>query len=73
MVTLPNPTEMGEAESWRMGATPLPDSEAITDGFGELFASVSVPENEVAEVGRKLTVKGTLAPGAIVRGDTSPE
>jgi hypothetical protein len=67
VATSPNPSAVGTTESCRAAATPDPDSEAVKIGVAELLATFRVPENEVAEVGAKLTVNAALAPGAMVR------
>ena len=70
---LPKLSEVGDAESWRACATPVPVTETAIDGVPELFASVSVPERIPDVVGAKLTAQDELAPGAIVRGRVRPE
>lgn len=73
VVTLPKLSEVGEAEIWRTCATPVPDSGTDTDAVGELFPSVSVPENVPAAVGAKLTVHAAEPPAATVSGTVRPD
>ena len=73
VATLPKLSDVGEAESCRTWATPVPDKDTARDEVGELLTSVSVPENVPAAVGAKLTVKGEEVPGETVRGRLRPE
>jgi len=73
VATLPKLSEAGETPSCRICATPVPPRATLTDGVGELFASVSVPEKVPAEVGAKLTVKEDEPPAAMLSGNVNPE
>jgi len=71
--TLPKLSEVAEEDNCSVCATPVPDRAKAADGVGELFASVSVPENAPAAEGSKLTVKEDDAPAEIVSGSVNPE
>ena len=73
VVTLPKFKELGEADTCRVCATPVPDNATDNEGVAELFVSVSAPETEPAALGSKLTVQDELPPGKIVSGSVSPE
>src|SRR5215469_8553485 len=66
-------SEVGEAESARMGDTLVPESGMFSEEGDALLESVRVAEKVVADVGVKPTVNGEEAPGAIVRGSARRE
>lgn len=71
--TLPKLTDAGEGESWRTGATPVPDSTTAKEDVGELFTRERFAAKVPADEGAKLAVKDEEPPGAIVRGRVNPE
>jgi hypothetical protein len=73
VVTLPKLSELGEAESCSVCATPVPDTEIANEGLGELLAKVTLPETAPADVGAKLTVNAEALPGAMVSGRVRPD
>jgi hypothetical protein len=73
VVTLPKLSEVGEATTWSVCATPVPDRAMVADGVVELFTSVSEPVTAPAAEGAKLTVKVDVPPAAIVKGVERPE
>ena len=66
-------SEVGEAESVRMGDVLVPESRMFREEVGALLESVRVAEKVVADVGVKPTVNSEEAPGAMVRGSARPE
>lgn len=73
VVKLPKLSEVGDAESCRVGVTPVPESATTNGELGELFTSVRLPEKLPAEAGAKLTAKEDVPPGGTESGRASPE
>ena len=73
VVVIGKVSEVGEAESVRMGDVLVPESRMFSEEVGALLESVRVAEKVVADVGVKPTVNGEEAPGAIVRGSARRE
>jgi hypothetical protein len=73
VVRLPKLRAVGEAESWRMVAMPVPLRGTTSGEFGVLLINVMLPENVTAEAGAKPMVNADEPPAGTERGRTSPE
>jgi len=73
VVRLPKLRAVGEAESWRMVALPVPLSGTTSGEFGVLLINVMLPENVAAEAGAKPMVNADEPPAGTESGRTSPE
>jgi len=62
VVVVGKASELGEAESVRMGDVPAPESGMVSEEVGALLESVRVAEKVVADVGVKATVNSEEAP-----------
>lgn len=70
---LPKLSDIGEAESWSVVATPAPLRGITSDEFGALLISEMLPEKVPAEAGAKLTVNAEEPPAGMESGKASPE
>jgi len=66
-------SEVGAAESTRVGDVLVPESGMFSEEVDALLESVRVAEKVVGDVGVKATLNGEEAPGAMVRGSARPE
>ena len=73
VVRLPKLKDAGEAESWRMLATPVPLMGTTSGEFAVLLTNVMLPEKVPADAGAKPIVKAEELPAGIESGRTSPE
>jgi hypothetical protein len=73
VVRLPKPSDEGDAERWRMVATPVPPSGITSGEFWVLLISVMLPEYVAAEVGAKPTLNAEEPPGGTECGKARPE
>lgn len=70
---LPKLSEVGLAESCSVGATPVPLSATLVGELGALLTSARLPEKVPAEAGANPTLKEAVPPGAMERGNESPD
>jgi hypothetical protein len=73
VVWLPKASDVGDAESWRMLAIPVPLRGTTSGEFGVLLISVMLPETVVAEAGAKPTLNEAEPPAGTESGKASPE
>jgi hypothetical protein len=73
VVRLPKFSDVGDAESWRTVAMPVPLSGTTSGEFGVLLIKVMLPENVAAEAGVNPMVKAEEAAAGTESGKTSPE
>jgi len=70
---LPKFSDVEEAESCSVVATPVPPSAITSDEFGALLISVTLPEAVPAEAGANPMVNAEEPPAGTESGRTSPE
>jgi hypothetical protein len=70
---LPKFSDVGDAESWSVVATPVPPSAITSDEFGALLISVMLPEAVPAVAGAKPMLNAEEPPAGTESGRTSPE
>jgi len=70
---LPKFSDVGDAESWSVVATPVPPRGITRDEFGALLMSVMLPEAVPVEAGAKPMLNAEEPPAGTESGRTSPE
>jgi len=73
VLRFPKLRELGEAESCKVEATPVPLKAIVVGELGASLRSARLPAKVPADAGAKRTLKEEAPPGAIERGVASPD